>query len=148
MVIETPIEKVPMVQKMLIDKGISSGKPVIIATQMLLSMVNNPRPTIAEVTDVANAILDGTNAIMLFEEAAAGKYPVQAVAMMYKVADDAESGFPYNIWTKRLDGKALSHTVKKYKELEEREEKIEKIFKELSTKDSNIAEALRHVGLL
>lgn len=90
--VETPLEKVPLVQKSLIKKANQAVKPVITATQMLRSMVDNPRPTRAEVTDVANAILDGTDAIMLSEETATGKYPVEAVAMMSKIAEDAETG--------------------------------------------------------
>lgn len=90
--VETPLEKVPLVQKSLIKKSNQAAKSVITATQMLRSMVDNPRPTRAEVTDVANAILDGTDAIMLSEETAIGKYPVGAVAMMSKIAEDAEKG--------------------------------------------------------
>ncbi len=107
--VEIPLEQVPMVQKMLIEKSNRAGKPTITATQMLLSMVNNPRPTRAEVTDIANAILDGTGAVMLSEETAAGKYPVQAVEMMVRVADDTEKGFPYGIWINRLGIKNLKN---------------------------------------
>jgi pyruvate kinase len=88
--VETPIEEVPEVQKRLIRKANVLCKPVITATQMLLSMTENTRPTRAEATDVANAILDGTDAVMLSEETATGLYPVQTVAMMSRIAASAE----------------------------------------------------------
>jgi pyruvate kinase len=97
---ETPIEKIPNVQKKLIRKANVSGKPVITATQMLRSMVDHTQPTRAEVTDVVNAIYDGTDAIMLSEETASGQFPVEAFQMMAKIAQSAEE-VPHPLFLKR-----------------------------------------------
>lgn len=94
--VEVKSEEIPLIQKEMIKKCNIAGKPVITATQMLDSMVRNPRPTRAEVTDVANAILDGSTAIMLSGETAAGKYPVDSVKMMYNIAITTENSLDYD----------------------------------------------------
>ncbi|MBA3809821.1 MAG: pyruvate kinase, partial [Solirubrobacterales bacterium] len=96
--IELPIERVPVVQKQLLELAGWMARPSITATQMLDSMVSSSRPTRAEVADVANAILDGTDAVMLSQETAVGAYPVAAVEMMAAVAVQAESIAPYERW--------------------------------------------------
>ncbi|MGQ9753379.1 MAG: pyruvate kinase [Thermaceae bacterium] len=88
--VEMPLEEVPIIQKRLILKAIAAGKPVVTATQMLESMVQNPFPTRAEASDVANAIFDGTDAVMLSAETATGSYPVEAVVMMRRIAEAVE----------------------------------------------------------
>jgi pyruvate kinase len=96
--IELPIERVPIVQKELLRLAGWMARPAITATQMLDSMVTSSRPTRAEVADVANAILDGTDAVMLSQETAIGAYPVQAVAMMAAIAEETEAIAPYEDW--------------------------------------------------
>ncbi len=89
--IEMPAEEVPILQKKIIDKCLKAAKPVIVATQMLDSMIRNPRPTRAEVSDVANAVIDHTDAVMLSGESASGKYPVQTVETMKKIILETEN---------------------------------------------------------
>lgn len=93
--VEIPYEEVPVIQKMIIKKGVNLGKQIITATQMLDSMIKNPRPTRAETTDVANAIYDGTGAIMLSGETAAGLYPVESLLTMVRIADRTEQDIDY-----------------------------------------------------
>ena len=112
--VELPEEEVPIIQKMIIKKVYEAGKQVITATQMLDSMMNNPRPTRAETTDVANAIYDGTSAIMLSGETAAGKYPVEAVETMAKIAERTEMDINYKqrfFNMKRSEGSDITQAV-------------------------------------
>ncbi len=115
--VETPIERIPHVQKMLIRKANVMGKPVITATQMLRSMVDQNRPTRAEVTDVVNAIYDGTDAVMLSEETAIGRFPVETLQMMARIAFAAEEDFPHQRFLERRNEgeselpQAISHVA-------------------------------------
>lgn len=101
--VEIPMEEVPVVQKQMIKMAEAQGKHVITATQMLESMIKNPRPTRAETTDIANAIYDGTTAIMLSGETAAGAYPVEAVRTMARIAERSEQDIDYNGRMKRRE---------------------------------------------
>jgi pyruvate kinase len=112
--IELPIEDVPLAQKRLLKLAGQLARPAITATQMLDSMVSSPRPTRAEATDVANAIFDGTDALMLSQETAVGQYPVETVAMMASIAEHTEQGLPYREWNEarvRRDARDPAYTV-------------------------------------
>ena len=114
--VEIPTEEVPIVQKLLINKCNALGKPVVTATQMLDSMIKNPRPTRAEASDVANAIFDGTSVIMLSGETAKGAYPIQTVQMMDRIARKAEATKEYQFALSKMENKvsmtnAISHAT-------------------------------------
>lgn len=107
--VEIPIQKVPVIQKLIIEKCNKRGKVVITATQMLDSMIRNPRPTRAEASDVANAIFDGTDAIMLSGESASGDYPSEAAATMADIAKEAEASIDYEVLTNRIKEASLTN---------------------------------------
>ncbi len=112
--IELPIEEVPLAQKRLLRIAGQLARPAITATQMLDSMVSSPRPTRAEAADVANAIFDGTDAVMLSQETAVGQYPVETVAMMAATCEHTEQGLPFREWNDtrvRRDGRDPAYTV-------------------------------------
>lgn len=94
--VQVPLSQVPRLQKMMIRKSYLAGKPAVTATQMLESMINNPRPTRAEASDVANAIYDSTSSVMLSGETAVGKHPIEVVEMMRKIVEEAENDFDYS----------------------------------------------------
>ncbi len=109
--VELPVEKLPSIQKMLIAKSNALGKPVIVATQMLHSMVNSNRPTRAEVTDVATAVNTGADAVMLSEETAIGAYPIESVEYLDKIAREAEHEFNFDIYKLRFDKKSFNQSI-------------------------------------
>lgn len=108
--VEIPAEEVPYLQKLMIQKCNENYKPVITATQMLDSMIRNPRPTRAEVTDVANAVYDGTDAVMLSGETAAGKYPVEALRMMVHIVENSEEHLDYANYLKSTKSHRMRST--------------------------------------
>ena len=112
--VEMSLEKVPVIQKRIIELCRVMEKPVIVATQMLESMVSEPVPTRAEVSDVANAIFDGTDAVMLSEETSIGKFPVEAVGSMARIADEADRATGFRPLEPELDhnvGAAVAHSA-------------------------------------
>lgn len=112
--VELPLKQVPSLQKMMIRKCIQACKPVVTATQMLESMIKNPRPTRAEVSDVANAIYDSTSAVMLSGETAVGQYPIEAISLMRSIVEETEKDFDYREFFHRLpheDFHDISHSI-------------------------------------
>lgn len=109
--VEIPLENVPNLQKKLVRKANTLGKPVVIATQMLRSMVDSPRPTRAEAADVANGVLDGADAVMLSEETASGNYPVEAVRYMTRIAASAEEKYPHKKYLAMLPKRSIAESV-------------------------------------
>jgi pyruvate kinase len=109
--VELPLEQVPLIQKEIIEKASAARIPVITATQMLESMTQNPRPTRAEASDVANAILDGTDAVMLSAETASGQYPVQAVETMARIAEQADQKHEERFFRRRRERPDLAETI-------------------------------------
>ncbi len=109
--VEIDLEMVPNIQKDIVRQANIAGKPVIIATQMLRSMVDAPRPTRAEAADVANAVLDGADAVMLSEETASGAHPVEAVRYMARIAESAETRYPHRKYMELIPRRGISQTV-------------------------------------